>query len=195
MSKKGRRKRNKKRRNKLYRKKEFANIFCQKCNMCKGNPAFCYEEVYRTNPALFLKPIFDRLLEVKKYNENKAFNIPMDVAQFRYVFCTALAHSCDVKIPVENCDCMTSCYNAFLNQANGAAPSNVRVRKKKKKNKKKRYVCQPYPTLFTSDNDKFVNFVKGLFEDGNTDIEQDKTETSPESTDTPVDKRTEDPES
>lgn len=159
-------------RKKLYNKKEFAGIFCTKCNLCKGNPSFCYQYVYRITPHLFLKPIFDRLLEVHIWNESMTTNDIIDVNQFRYIFCQALEGTCGDGM---NCEYMTSCYSSFQNQLHGASPSQVIRKRKKKAKKKERYVAEPYPTVFMSSNDDFINFVKGLFDD-NTDLEQDSTE-------------------
>jgi hypothetical protein len=175
MGKKNKKKKQRKRerRRKLYNKKEFAGIFCSKCNLCKGGPSFCYQYVYRTTPHLFLKPIFDRLLETDTWNKSRTNKNVIDVGEFRYIFCLALEGTCGAGM---NCDYMTSCYNAFQNQLHGAPPSEVvRKRKRKARAKKKKYIAEPYPTVFMSDNDEFINFVKGLFDD-NTDFEQDSAE-------------------
>lgn len=159
-------------RKKLYSKKEFTGIFCSKCNLCKGRPAFCYQYIYRTTPHLFLKPIFDRLLEVHVWNESLTTSDVVDINQFRYIFCQALEGICGAGM---NCEYMVGCYNSFQNQLHGAPPSQVVRKKGNKQAKRKKYVAEPYPTVFMSNNDEFINFVKGLFDD-NTDCEQDLAE-------------------
>jgi len=172
MAKKGKKKKQKRaKRKKLFNKKEFAGIFCSKCNLCKGRPSFCYQYVYRTTPHLFLKPIFDRLLATDVWNKSITNNDIIDAGQFRYIFCLALEGTCGAGM---TCEYMTSCYNSFQNQLHGASPSQV-VRKRKKKAKKKKYIAEPYPTVFMSNDDDFINFVKRLFDD-NTDLKQDSTE-------------------
>lgn len=171
----GKRKRKRKNRKKLYNKKQFVGIFCEKCNLCQGGPSFCYQYVYRPTPHLFLTPIFDRLLETDIWNKSLTNNSVLDVGQFRYIFCLALEGTCGAGM---NCEYMTSCYNSFQNQLHGAPPSSILRKKKKKAKNKKKYIAEPYPTVFMSNNDDFINFVKGLFDD-NTDLEQDSAEECP----------------
>ena len=177
--------RKRKKKNRLYNKKQFVGIFCAKCGLCIGDPTFCYTEVYRTDPKEFINNVFKRLLEIKKWNEDRGRSsadktILVDVEQFKYVFCKSLTRSCGLNIEHDHCDLINNCWRAFSNQVFGAEATHAGRNKKRKKKKTKRYIIQPYPTLFTSDNDGWIAFVRELFNE-NINFEQDKvTQSSPE---------------
>ena len=182
----------KKRKKKLYNKKQFKNIFCNKCKLCDGKPTFCYSEIYRKHPTIFTKKIFDRLIEIKDWNKNKKRNI-LGPEEFRYAFCMSLTTSCEplsnfdeIQAHTSVCSKLQSCYNKFNEQQSGKGTRRniIRINKRKKRAKykgKNRYVCEPYPTIIMSDNPEWKEFIKGLFEnidEDNIDKQNTPDETS-----------------
>lgn len=180
---KGSKRRKKKQRNrKLYNKKEFINIFCDSCGICAGDPTFCYEEIYKENPQLFLTKVHKHLKEVRDWNKlmrMEGIRIPLDAGQFRYAFCTALENMNACGIDTTNCPHLGTCYAVFQEQVFGERHNTHSKRRlKKKKQKAKKYIAKPYPTLIISKDEKWKKFVKDTLSDGNIDREQNKTETS-----------------
>lgn len=178
---KGSKRRKKKRRRKLYNKTEFVNIFCEKCGMCEGDPTFCYSDIYKNQPHLFVTKVYKHLLEVKGWNElrhREGISMMLDAGQFRYSFCTALEQMNACGIDTTNCDHLGTCYALFRAQIFGEKQNNrYKVKRKKKKQKKTKYIAKPYPTLIISKDEKWEKFVKDTLSDGNIDREQNKTET------------------
>ena len=178
----------KKKKKKLYNKKQFKVIFCNKCKLCNGKPTFCYTEIYRKYPKIFTKDIFGRLLDVKDWSKDKKHSI-LGPEEFRYVFCMVLMLSCNPYVNIGEhearmtlCHRFQSCYNKFSGQQAGKKSkiSSIRINKKKKKRSKykknSRYVCEPYPTIIMSDNVEWKDFIKGLFNNGNNIGKQNTTE-------------------
>jgi len=173
----------KKKKKKLYNKKQFKNIFCNKCRLCNGKPTFCYTDVYRNYPKLFTKDIFERLLEVKDWNKDKKRNT-LGPEEFRYAFCMVLMLSCnpysnfdDIEARMTLCHRLRSCYDKFVDQQIGKKGKRlIKINRKKKRSQRRknsRYVCEPYPTIIMSDNPEWKEFIKGLFDNGNNVDEQD----------------------
>ncbi len=179
MSKKSRRR--KKNRRKFYNKKEFMNIFCNNCGICEGDPTFCYDEIYKAMPQVFLTKVRPNLEEVKNWNELnsvKGISTVLDAGQFRFAFCTALEGISSCGMDITSCPHMTTCYTLFKAQASGKKIHGQRKKPNRKEKKAKKYIAKPYPTLIISKDEKWEKFVKDTLSDGDIDRKQNKTETS-----------------
>jgi hypothetical protein len=64
----------------------------------------------------------------------------------------------------------------FKDQINGRARSKASMHKNKKKRKKsrQRYICEPYPTIFTSDNEEWQLKIENILSNENNNRKQDK---------------------
>jgi len=174
-----------KKKKKLYNKKQFKNIFCNKCKLCNGKPTFCYTEVYRKYPKVFTKDVFERLLDVKDWYKNRKRDT-LCAEEFRYAFCMVLMLLCNPHINLDEhearftlCHRFQSCYNKFSEQqiSKRNKIDSVRINRKKIRYKKNnRYICEPYPTVIMSDNVEWKDFIKGLFNNGDNAGEQNTTE-------------------
>ncbi len=165
----GKRKRNKRNRNKnRYNKKQFVDIFCTNCDLClhdNQDPFFCYEESYALNSKGFPNS-YKNLLKAKDWlRERGESAADIDVGRFETIFCESLCTDTD-------CELLQDCYDAFQSQIKGNGPQ------KKKRKQKKKHVFEPYPTIFTNDNEDWKNKIEELLSDGNSDRQQDKTEES-----------------
>lgn len=143
-------KRKKKRRKKRYNKDEFLNIVCGSCEMCSGEPSFCYEIAYKENAKLFMEKIYPKLLGFKgdlckTGEEDKAADLFSRV-RFSKIFCKS--EICGHPIGSGPCSSMEECYNSFLEQL--TAPP-----KKNKRSKAKQTIVKPYATFFISENEAF----------------------------------------
>jgi len=178
----------KKKKSKLYNKKQFKNIFCNKCKLCDGKSTFCYAEIYRNHPDIFTKDVFERLIEVRDWGKDKKNNI-LGPEEFRYAFCMALMISCNPHVDLDEtqarmtlCHKLRSCYDKFVDQQTGKKGKRLlrinRRRNQKNRSNGNRYVCAPYPTIIISDNPEWKEFIRGLFEDGDKADKQDTTEGS-----------------
>lgn len=179
MGKKKRRNRKSKasKRRERYAKKEFLEIFCPHCGLCSDkppNPIFCYEEMYKTNKDKFFSDVFGELTMLRK--DFILSNIsPKDITieQFVDSICGSFCKD-------EKCGIITTCFNTFKKQLSG----NIKSKKKKNKSKKQKdkYICQPYPTVFSSDckewQDKINRILGNSTSDGNNNRKQDKVEES-----------------
>lgn len=177
----GKKKKKKKNRRKLYNKKEFVNIFCNNCGICEGDPTFCYNDVYRQFPHLFLTKVSKNIQEVRDWNKLKRMegtSMFFDPGQFKYAFCHGLAEQQACGIDVVNCEHFGTCYELFKSQFFGKKQSKLSLRRKKKATKAKKYIAKPYPTLLISKDEKWEKFVKDTLSDGNIDREQDTVEAS-----------------
>lgn len=181
------RKKNKKRRKLNYTKSEFTSLFCSKCMLCAAgtDPTFCFEQVYKQNPKLFVKVIFKHLQDLSTW----LFDSGQDVVigfddSIEYIFKHAFCSSgfCGKKYP-NGCDMIVGCLTAFRSQMKGgpkvtldmSAPQGKRQKNKKNK-KKERYVAKPYPTFFCNEPFK-TEIEKFINEDNNS--KQDKVTEPP----------------
>ncbi len=174
MGKKGKKKKN---RRKLYNKKEFVNIFCNDCGICEGSPIFCYDDIYRSHPQLFLK-ISKNLQEVKDWNELRRMegtSMLFDPGQFRFAFCKALETISGCGLVVINCEHFGICYGLFKSQVFGRKHDRLQ-KKRRTKRQKKKYIAKPYPTLIVNKDEKWEKFIKDTLSDGNIDREQNTAE-------------------
>lgn len=173
-------KKSKKKRRKLnYTKSEFQQIFCNKCMLCPANtdPTFCYEQVYKQNSKLFVRVIFNRLIQLNKWlfesdnSEIKGFDESIEYI-FKNAFCSS--GFCGKKYP-SGCEMITGCLMAFRAQMKGGPKINISMSapqgRKTKKDKKTRYVAKPYPTFFC--NEPFKSEIEVLLNEDNN-IKQNK---------------------
>ena len=182
-SKRNKRRRNAKRRQAHYYKGQFIDIYCPKCEICitqPANPIFCYDELYVEDSHAFFRDCFSELVELKRDLE-KTNTLSKDISleQFRKVFCL---HFCKKEIEVYFCNFITDCYNLFRNQIHGRIRTKAQTYKNKKKRKKQRekYICEPYPTMFTNDNEEWQAKIEEILSNGNNNRKQDKIEKSAE---------------
>lgn len=162
-------------------------IFCSKCLLCPSgsNPTFCYEQVYKKQPKLFVKVIFQRLLQLMTWifdSQQDMFTEPGDINKYilNHAFCSS--GLCGKKWK-SGCEQMPGCLTAFTAQIEGkdtikvtAAVGNKGKKKNKKYKKKQRYVAKAYPTFFC--NEPFKSEIEAILNEDN-DKQQDKTAGSP----------------
>jgi hypothetical protein len=196
MGKRGKNKKQKKNRKirKNYSKKEFAEVFCQTCLICKGNkPDFCYPSLYKYEPKPFINNVFNNLIDIHATYQAMGKSMKsMSIEQFQNVVCrTGICYDGDV-FASASCDMTDDCYKDFMTQL-GAKKTGIihedacdviqfknnKTNKRyisynRKKNKRnKRYVCTPYATFFSSDNSDFQEAIRRILY-GDNDIEQNK---------------------
>lgn len=167
-------KKRKKRRKLNYTKAEFQQIFCSKCMLCpsKTDPTFCFEQVYKQNPKLFVRVIFNRLIQLNKWIfESGEADIKGFDESIEYIFKNAFCSSgfCGGKHH-NGCEMITGCLMAFRAQMRGKPKINLNMaapqgKKNKKKNKKNRYVAKAYPTFFC--NEPFKSEIEVLLNEDN----------------------------
>jgi hypothetical protein len=132
--------------------------------------------VYKQNPKLFVRVIFNRLIQLNKWlfesdsSEVKGFDESIE-----YIFNNAFCSSgfCGRKYP-SGCEMITGCLMAFRAQMRGGPKINLSVpqgRKNKKDKQKSRYVAKPYPTFFC--NEPFKSEIEVLLNEDNY-IKQNK---------------------
>jgi hypothetical protein len=199
MARKGNKKRRqeKKKSQKNYTKREFCEVFCQTCLICKNPTAeVCYSALYKYEPRRFINQVFRNLVDIAAVFEAMGRSLKsMSIEQFAHVICrTGICHNGD-GMEGGKCIALDDCYKAFMAQMGVEKSSivheeeknvisfkntegkNVSSRKeKKKKNKEKsRYVCTAYPTFFSSNNEKFQAAIrKILYGDHNQQQDTDK---------------------
>lgn len=199
MARKGNKKRrqsNKKSR-KNYTKREFCEVFCQTCLICKDPGAeVCYSALYKYEPKRFINQVFSNLTEISSVFEAMGRSLKsMSIEQFAHVVCrTGICHSGNAE-EGGRCDAAADCYKAFMNQM-GIENSGIihedeknvisfrqtegknissRTRKRKKNKEKSRYVCTAYPSFFSRNNDEFQAAIrKILYGDHNQQQDTDK---------------------
>jgi hypothetical protein len=197
MGKRGKHQKQKKNRKvrKNYNKKEFSEVFCQTCLICKNSNAdFCYANLYKHEPNPFIKKVFNNLIDIHATYQAMGKSLrSMSIEQFQNVVCrTGICFDGDV-FAAAQCDNVTPCYKDFMSQMgvgnaavihewkatdliefknNKTNKSFISYRKKKKK-RNKRYVCTPYATFFSKNDDDFQAAIRRILY-GDNDIEQDK---------------------
>lgn len=201
MARKGKNKNKKKASRRRYNQKQFTEVFCTSCNIChkNANPAFCYVELYRHEPKVFVSRVYNNLVDVRHYYESSGKIISgIGLEQFANMFCiTGICHNGNSDKGLK-CPAREDCYRLFRSQLGASGhilihdnPSEVReavstgsrakdyVIYNKKKNRRKkrsgRLVVQAYPTFFSSQNEKFQEAIKAIL-NGDNNIEQDKGE-------------------
>lgn len=147
----GKKRKKKKRKKNRYNKDEFLDIVCGSCEMCSGDPSFCYGIAYKENAKLFMEKIYPKLLGFKgdlckAGEEEKAADL-FSRLRFSKIFCKS--EICGHQIGSGHCQSMEECYQSFLEQL--TAPT----KRKSGKVKKKQTIVKPYATFFISDNEAF----------------------------------------
>jgi len=192
MGKKSRRKNKKIKKN--MNKEEFRKIICSQCRICHTNSSldFCYESMYKANPKTFIKFCYKRLRNIKDWyilgGEGEDYSSTEQLRVFEKIFCgSGICHAWRVDYTIASprrcgtCRYSFGCFLEFSNQKKGKDPEGFCKRKKlkrvpgaakytkaKRKNKKaERYVCEPYPTFFTNDNEAWKAHVKGVIDGSN----------------------------
>lgn len=198
MARKGNKKRRQssKKSRKNYTKREFCEVFCPTCLICKDPSAeVCYSALYKYEPKRFINQVFSNLIEISSVFEAMGRSLKsMSIEQFAHVVCrTGICHNGNSE-EAGRCDALSDCYKAFMNQM-GIENSSIihedeknvisfkktegknissRTRKKKKK-KESRYVCTAYPTFFAKNNEEFQAAIrKILYGDNNQQQNTDK---------------------
>jgi len=186
----GKKRKKKRKIKKNYNKKEFREVLCQHCGICKNpDPIFCYVNLYKHEPKAFVNKIFSNLLELHAIYRKRGKSVrSMSVDQFKNVVCkTGVCFNGDSEAAAI-CDAVKSCYREFMKQLgvkNGALiyeankanlitfKNNTLSHKRyisynKRKNRRKRRVFEAYPSFFTSDDAKFQEQIKKILY-GNND--------------------------
>ena len=192
MAKKGKKKKNKKSR--PFNKKQFVEIFCLSCGLCdpKKDPSFCYIELYKHEPKLFVKTVWENLQDISSYMRSMGRPYTsMAIEQFQNIFCvTGICTNGNADEGLA-CDKKADCYKMFRSQM-GAAPFIIhenratirdpvkqgrKTKAQRRKERKHRYICSAYPTFFISKDPKFQETVKKILH-GDNNIEQNKDQES-----------------
>lgn len=162
---------------KKYSKKQFIEIICSNCNICNniGKPIFCYNSIYKLNPKRFTV-VLKNLLNIRSHFES--LDIPVSdigIDDFARTFCnTGICNNAYSAF----CPLLPDCHEIFAAQVeneNKHTSLKHKVTKFKQKHKGKRkvrYVCQAYPTFFSSNNEKFKATVERILY-GDNIIKQD----------------------
>jgi hypothetical protein len=160
-------KKNKKKQKQLrYNKKQFADIICQQCGICKFlDPTFCYE-AYKLNPKAFMDKCYMALLKLGLCLKKTSGNV--ELIRFQEVFC--YSGLCG---PNKQFTCMelAECFNEFKKQVNGEeSGKNFSAKKDKKQRKRERRhedtIVVAYPTFFSSDNEEFKAKIEEILTNG-----------------------------
>lgn len=170
----------KNRKNQKYTKHQFSEIYCPNCEICfhkPTNPIFCYNELYKEDPKRFFRDCLTGLIDLKLELEKTGEDISIE--KFREVFCH---NFCERDVDWPDCGVLTDCLRLFKGQINGKAVDKSKKARHKRKHKKKKekYICQPYPTVFTSDNEEWQAKIEEILSNGNNNREQNKIEESSE---------------
>jgi hypothetical protein len=164
-------KKHKKKKVKRYTKKQFKNVFCTKCPICSGVPKkldFCYP-MYNDNPHFFISKILPKLDEVKDWNTRTNNNVETEEKLFKEIFCdSGICDESWTGVEGESeCPLLSECIKEFKLQI-----SNTKSHSKKRKgksNKKVKYVCEVYPTFFSSSKNGFREKIKEILDEYATD--------------------------
>jgi hypothetical protein len=167
-----------KKRRERYAKKEFLEIYCPHCGLCSDkppNPIFCYEEMYKTNKERFFEKIFGELIMLRKdFILSNTSPKDITIEQFIDSICDSFCGN------NKKCSIITTCFNTFRKQLSGNRKKNKKKNKSKKQ--KDKYICQPYPTIFSNNckewQDKIDRILGNSTSDGNNNRKQDKVEES-----------------
>jgi hypothetical protein len=190
-NKKKKAKKNKQKVKKNYTQREFTEVFCQTCLICEDKPIFCYRYLYKHEPKAFINKVFNHLVETHAIYQSMGKSIRMfSIEQFENTVCrTGICFNGDVYAPAD-CDQRETCYLEFMRQMGIEKPKIQReimlteliefetpkrrfVAFNKKKKKQKRYVCKPYATFFSRDNEEFQAAIKRILY-GDNYLEQNK---------------------
>lgn len=160
-----------------YTKSQFLDIYCLNCDLCRiqpPDPIFCYEELYKIDPNRFLESCFVGLMKAARgIRESNLSSNDITINRFRELFCEPFCKR-------NSCGLLLDCFNLFKDQINGRARSKANMHKNKKKRKKsrQRYICEPYPTIFTSDNEEWQLKIENILSNENNNRKQDKAKES-----------------
>lgn len=180
---KRKRKRKKKQRSQKYTKIQFSEIYCPNCEICLAeptNPVFCHGELYKDDPKRFFRDCLSGLIDLKqKLRETGSNSKDINIEQFREVFCH---NFCQRGVDWPDCGMLTDCLRLFRGQINGKMVNKAKMHRNKnrRRKEKQKYICQPYPTLFTSDNEEWQAKIEEILSNGNNNREQNKIEKSSE---------------
>jgi hypothetical protein len=176
------RKEKNKRKQKKYNKKQFIEIICPACNICKdiGNPFFCYKNIYKKNPKRFAS-VLKNLINIRRHYNMNNFDVgDINVEQFSEVFCnTGVCNNMFNAF----CPILPECHDIFRAQINNESRASslkhkvIRLKQKHKRKKREIYVCSAYPTFFSSNDEKFKAKVKKIL-NGDNIIKQDSNKES-----------------
>ena len=169
-----------KRKQKKYNKKQFTEIICPTCNICRKqtNPFFCYKDIYKKNPKRF-ETVLKNLINMRRhYNMNSLDIDALDIEHFSKAFCNT--RICN-NMPSAYCPILPECYDMFMAQLDDKTrtPSlkHKIVKLRQKSKRKTRYVCSAYPTFFSSNNKKFKDKIERILYGDNV-IKQDSNKES-----------------
>lgn len=172
-----------KRKQKKYSKKQFVEIICSSCNICAnvGKPIFCYNSIYKLNPKRFTQ-VLKNLLNLRHHF--KELDLPVSDIGID-LFTKAFCHTgiCDNQFSAF-CPLLPDCHEMFIAQiGDESRPTSIKHKvtkpkqKYKSKRKRSRYVCNAYPTFFSSNDEKFKATIERIL-NGDNIIKQDNDKKS-----------------
>lgn len=132
-----------------YNKKEFINIVCKNCGLCKniGNPTFCYTTIYKNHKRRFIQKIFPKLLALRKrQNSSGKLLYAASLDNVELAFKQTFAKSSFIKR-----EDIFRHLIAFRTQLRG--DTNVTIKIPKSKKKKQKYIVKAYPSFFSNDRE------------------------------------------
>lgn len=164
----------KKRKHKKYNQTQFINVVCTACAICEpaSKPTFCKVQ-YEKNPKRFMEKCYPRLYDLDTYSQ-KALLSDKRPSAFQDIFCRS--NMCGNNYGNRgSCSHLFKCMSDFTAQTTGKKVTTVK-RRKGRKDKSKKYVCQPYPTFFSNDNQIWQKKIRSVLIHEGNDIKSDKTE-------------------
>jgi hypothetical protein len=173
--------------NKSYTEKQFGEIICSSCKLCEADdPSFCYSELYRRNPEVFINKVYPNLFSLNNlFTINNRSKLTLTQETFkRYVCETCLCF--DGLEKCRDCELAFDCYKLFIDQISQTKQEKknkkvidfISAKQTRKQKKKGTYVVAPYASFFSSKNEAFEKEIKRILY-GDKHIEQDKDKEVP----------------
>jgi hypothetical protein len=156
-------KKKRKKRVKKYNKMSFKQAICSGCGLCPTgtDPKFCYAQYKEAGP-LFVASALPELTKARYWFARTNLGKDMfDCERFEECFCKTGVCSEGVNVIGMQCPYVAGCYMEFREQLNGVGTKITKVKKKIKE----RYVAQPYPTFFCSDQGWIDAMLKEVMDD------------------------------
>ena len=121
-----------------YSKRKFKKIVCKECGLCKGQPKFCYDKMYKNRPYIFVSIILPRLIKIR----DAKIHCPKTKDLIIEVFCNQFICPSSHKYN-EGCYKIDGCVRKFEEQLRGGILYTG-----------SREIVKPTPSFFCNTNNK-----------------------------------------
>ena len=121
-----------------YSKRKFKRIICRECGLCKGQPKFCYNQVYKDRPYVFIALILPKLIKIR----NAEINCPEIKDIIIEVFCNQFICTHSHKYN-KGCCKLDECIKTFKSQFHGGILYTC-----------EKEIVKPTPCFFCNTNNK-----------------------------------------